>query len=160
MFDQIDPVFVPTDLRSVSMTLGLETKKLIASTCRSVLKLELTLSKLDNKLSELEQHRHNGTIPKDLSLPKKKSLFEDEQSKVDDILKSAATALLMQRMAEIARKRSEILARKTTVENNFLKTLDSSRDSQLKLLSPEDLDSISHVKKHALNVHSFYSHLA
>ena len=61
------------------------------------MKLELTLSKLDAKLIELEQHRHNGTIQKDLSLPKKKSLFEDEQSKVDEILKNAATALLLQR---------------------------------------------------------------
>ena len=32
------------------------------------------------------KHRLNGTFPKDLSLPKKKSLFEDEQSKGDEIL--------------------------------------------------------------------------
>lgn len=88
----------------MGLFLGLETKKLIVSTCRAIVKLEQTLSNLDAKSSALEQHRSNGTFPKDLLLPNKKSLFEDEQSKVDEILNQASIsmALLMQRIVEIS----------------------------------------------------------
>ena len=43
------------------------------------------------KLRSLEEHVTLGTIPKELLLPKKKALFEDEQSKV---LHSACQSLL------------------------------------------------------------------
>ena len=143
------------------MNLGLETKKLIVTTCRSIVKLELSLRNLDAKSSTLEQHRSNGTFPKDLLLPKKKSLFEDEQPKVDEILLTASNALLSQRIAEISRKSSETLAHRNAVEADLLKTLESSRDSQLKLIAPEDVEKISIVKQRfAFNVSSFYSQLA
>ncbi len=86
----------------------------------------------------LEQHSRNGTIPKDLLLPKKKSLFEDQQSKVDEILRTAMISLLTHRIAETSRKMSECLARKASLEREFLFTLQCSRDAQLKLLSDED----------------------
>ena len=146
---------------SLGLSLGLETKKLIVSTCRAIVKLELTLSNLDAKSSALEQHRSNGTFPKDLSLPKKKSLFEDEQSKVDEILNKASMALLMQRLAEISRKISEIQVRKQSLESDLMKTLESARDSQLQQIPSEDIGRISIVKQRfALNVSSYHSQLA
>ena len=67
------PLFGPISApHSMSLMLGLETKKLIVSTCRAIVKLELTNSKLDAKICDFEEHNHNGTISKDLSLPKKK----------------------------------------------------------------------------------------
>ena len=45
--------------------------------------------------------------------------FEDEQSKVDEILQKASSALLVQRMAEIFRKKSETLVRKTSLEKDL-----------------------------------------
>ena len=154
------PDFSPTP-HSLGLSLGLETKKLIVSTCRAIVKLELTLSNLDAKSSALEQHRSNGTFPKDLSLPKKKSLFEDEQSKVDEILNKASMALLMQRLAEICRKISEIQVRKQSLESDLMKTLESARDSQLQQIPTEDIGRISIVKQRfALNVSSFHSQLA
>jgi hypothetical protein len=102
------------------------------STCPSIVKLESSLMNLNAKSSTLEQHRSNGTIPKDLLLPKKKSLFENEQPKVEAILLRASNALLSQKTAEIFRKKSETLAHRKTVEAALLKTLESSRDSQLK----------------------------
>lgn len=146
---------------SVGLPPSMEMKKHIVSTCRAIVKLELTLSNLDAKSNALEQHRLNGTFPKDLLLPKKKSLFEDEQSKVDEILQKASIALLMQRIAEISRKKSETLARKGSLESDFVKSLESSRDSQLMMIPPEDHNSISIVKKRfASNLDNFYSQLA
>ena len=69
LFGPLDPISAP---HSMSLTLGLETKKLIVSTCHAIVKLELTNSKLDAKICDFEEHNHNGTIPKDLLLPKKK----------------------------------------------------------------------------------------
>jgi hypothetical protein len=116
---------------------------------------------LEAKSSTLEQHSSNGTLPKDLLLPKKKSLFEDEQPKVDAILLTASKALLSQRIAEISRKTSETLAHRKAVEADLLKTLESSRDSQLKFTTPEDEEKISIVKQRfSFNVSSFYSQLA
>ena len=64
-------------------------------------------------------------------------------------------------MGEISRKKSETLVHKTSLEKELLKTLESSRDSQLKLLSPEDQDMITVIKKrHTANVHCFHSQLA
>ena len=108
-----------TPVPDASLSLGLETKRLIVSTCRTIVKLELALSNLDAKSCTLEQHRAMGTFPKDLSLPKKKSLFEDEQSKVDEILQKASSALLIQRIAEISRKISETLARKISLKTLY-----------------------------------------
>ena len=140
---------------------SMDMKRHIVATCRAIVKLELTLSNLDAKSNALEQHRLNDTFPKDLSLPKKKSLFEDEQSKVDDILQKASIALLMQRIAEISRKKSETLARKGSLESDFVKTLESSRDSQLLMIPSEDHHSISVVKQRfAFNLSNFYSQLA
>ena len=152
---------VPNSVLDSSLVLGLETKKLIVATCRSIVKLESSLMKLDAKSSILEQHRSNGTLPKDLLLPKKKSLFEDEQPKVDAILLTASNALLSQRIAEISRKQSETLAHRNAVEADLLKTLESSRDSQLKLIAPEDEEKISIIKQRfSFNVSSFHSQLA
>ena len=108
-----------------SLSLCLETKRLIVSTCRTVVKLELALSNIDAKSCILEQHRAMGIFPKDLSLPKNKSLFEDERSKVDEILQKASSALLIQRIAEISRKISETLAQRS-VEDALLKIFESS----------------------------------
>ena len=73
----------------------------------------------------------------------KRSLFVDEQSKVDDILQTASNAILAQRIAEISRKKSELLVHKATLEKDMLKTLESSRDSQLKFVPPENRGEIS-----------------
>ena len=89
-------------LSCLSLALGLETKE---PTCYSIVKLEMSLTNLDAKSSTLEQHRSNGTLPKDLLLSRK-SLFVDEQPKVDDILLTASNALLSQRIAKISRKKS------------------------------------------------------
>lgn len=143
------------------LAMGQETKKLIVTNCRAIVRLESNLTKLEAKSTTLEQHRLNGTVPKDLLLPKKKSLFEDEQSKVDDILQTASNALLAQRISETSRKKSELLLRKTVIEKNVLKTLEASRDSQLKFLSPENQEEIAIInQRHDLNIHSFYSQLA
>ena len=77
LFGSPDPFPVS---HSIDVVPGQETKKLIVSTCRTIVKLEMTFTNLETKLCTLEQHRLNGTVPKDLSLPKKKSLFEHEQS--------------------------------------------------------------------------------
>ena len=96
-----------------------------------------------------------------MSLPKKKSLFVDEQSKADDILQTASNALLAQRIAEISRKKSELLVHKATLEKDALKTLESSRDSQLKFVSPENREEIAIImQRHGMNIHNFYSQLA
>ena len=152
---------VPNPVLDSSLALGLETKKLIVATCRSIVKLEMSLTNLDAKSSTLEQHKSNGTFPKDLLLPKKKSLFEDEQPKVDEILLTASNALLSQRIAEISRKKSETLAHRNAVETDLLKSLSSSRDSQLQQIASEDEEKISIVKQRfAFNVSSFYSQLS
>lgn len=44
-------------------------KSLLYQTCRSIVKLEASIRKLDAKSDELNQHRLNGTISKDLLLP-------------------------------------------------------------------------------------------
>ena len=80
LFGSPDPIQVS---HSVDMFPGPETKKLIVSTCCTIVKLEMTFANLETKLCTLEQHRLNGTVPKDLSLPEKKTLFEDEQFNVD-----------------------------------------------------------------------------
>ena len=138
-----------------------EIKKLVVSTCRSIVKLEATISKLETKSEALNQHRSNGTVPKDLSLPKKKTLFEDQQSKADEILQSAMISLLDLRISETSRKLSESLAQKASLERDFLKVLQDSRDAQLKLLPEEDADSMAIInQRHSLNIRSFYSQLA
>ena len=43
----------------------------------------------------------------------------------------------------------------------MLKTLESSRDSQLKFVSPENREEIAIImQRHGMNIHSFYSQLA
>ena len=138
-----------------------EIKKLVVSTCRSIVKLETTIAKLEMKSEVLEQHRSNGTVPKDLMLPKKKSLFEDQQSKADEILQSAMNSLLALRISETSRKLSESVTQKASLERVFLKVLQDSRDAQLKLLPEEDADSVAIInQRHSLNIRSFYSQLA
>ena len=75
-------------------------------------------------------------------LPKKKTLFEDQQSKADEILQSAMNSLLDLRISGTSRKLSESLAQKASLERDFLKVLQDSRDAQLKLLLEEDADSM------------------
>ena len=141
--------------------MGQETKKLIVSTCRAIVRLEQTLTKLEATSLTLEHHRLNGTIPKNLLLPKKKSLFVDEQSKIDDILLTASNALLSQRIAETSRKKYEFLVQKAAIEKDLVKSLESYRDLQLKFLSPENREAVAVIKqRHDLNIRSFYSQLA
>ena len=110
------------------------------------------LEKLESKSDVLNQHRRDGTIPKDLLLPKKKALFEDEQSNIDDILQTAMNALLRHRIEEISRKISESETKITSLEREFMSMLQNSRDAQLRLLS-EDSDKISVVnQRYSLNV--------
>ena len=107
----------------------------------------------------MEQHRLNGTVPKDLLLPKKKSLFEDQQPQVDVILQTAMKSLLELRISEISRKMSDIKSRKVALENDLLKTLKSSRDVQINLLSDDDEESTRIVNlRHSLA--AFFSLLA
>ena len=125
------------------------------------MRLESNLTKLEAKSSTLEQHRLTGRVPKDLMLPKKKLLFVDGQSRVDDILQTASNALLAQRIAETSRKKSELLVCKAVLEKDMLKSLEASRDSQLKFLYPENQEEIAIIKqRHDLNICSFYSQLA
>ena len=158
-------LFGQPDYSSVPVSSGLyisqETKKLVVSTCRSIVKLEASVKNLESKSDVLNQHRLDGTIPKDLLLPKKKALFEDEQSNVDDILQTAMNALLRHRITEISRKISESKTRIISLEREFLSVLQNSRDAQLRLLSEEDTDKISIVQqRYSLNVKNFYSQLA
>ena len=158
LFGQPDYSFVPV---SSGLHISQETKKLVVSTCRSIVKLEASVKKLESKSDALNQHRLDGTIPKDLLLPKKKALFEDEQSNVDDILQTAMNALLRHRIGEISRKISESKTRITSLEREFLSILQNSRDAQLRLLSEEDTDKISIVQqRYSINVKNFYSQLA
>ena len=125
------------------------------------MKLEASIRKLESKSDELEQHRLNGTVPKDLLLPKKKALFEDQQSTVDDILQKAMFSLLQHRIEEISRKVQESKTRKVLLEKEFLLSMETSSNAQLKLLTEEEVDKIAIVKqRHTLNVRSFYSQLA
>ena len=158
-------LFGQPDCSSAPVSSGLhisqETKKLVVSTCRSIVKLEASIRKLESKSDVLSQHRRDGTIPKDLLLPKKKALFEDEQSNIDDILQAAMNALLRHRIEEISRKISESKTKITSLEREFLSLLQNSRDAQLRLLSEEDSDKISVVnQRYSLNVKNFYSQLA
>ena len=138
-----------------------ETKKLVVSTCRSIVKFEASIRKLESKSDELEPHRSNGTIPKDLLLPKKKALFGDQQSTVDGILQKAMLSLLQHRIEEIPRKVQESKTRKALIEKEFLLSMQTSSNAQLKLLTEEEVDKIAIVKqRHTLNVRSFYSQLA
>lgn len=135
-------------------------KKKIVSTCRSIVKLETSLNKLETKSKELDQHRINGTIPNDLLLPKKKSLFEDRQPQVDEILKTMTNYLLSLKIDEISRKMSDIRSCIVFLENDLLTTLKTSCDTQFSMLSGDE-QSISDVNsRHSLNVHCFYNHLA
>ena len=61
-------------------------RKLVVSTCRYIAYVERTLDKQQKKLQTLEEQVSLGTVSKDLLLPKKKVLLEDEQSKVDETL--------------------------------------------------------------------------
>lgn len=158
-------LFGHTDCSNVPVSSGLhisqETKKLVVSTCRSIVKLEASIRKLESKSVVLNQHRRDGTIPKDLLLPKKKALFEDGQSNIDDILQTAMNALLRHRIEEVSRKISESKTKITSLEREFLSVLQNSRDAQLRLLSEEDSDKISVVnQRYSLNEKSFYSQLA
>lgn len=144
----------------LGMTVGSEIKKLIVSNCRSIVKLETSLNKLEARSKVLEQHRIDGTIPKDLSLPKKKSLFEDHQPQVDEILQTAMNSLLLLRIKELSRKMSDLKSRKASLEKDVLITLKSSRDTQLSLVSCDE-ESVAIINsRHSLNVRSFYSQLA
>ena len=73
---------IPEPSPTIPEGLGIsqEIKKLVVSTCRSIVKLEAAISKLETKSEALKEHRSNGSVPKDLSHPKKKTLFEDQQS--------------------------------------------------------------------------------
>ena len=113
----------------LGMTVGSEIKKLIVSNCRSIVKLETSLNKLEARSTVLEQHRIDGTIPKDLLLPKKKSLFEDHQPQVDEILQTAMNSLLLFRIKELSRKMSDLKSRKASLEKDVLITSKSSRDT-------------------------------
>ena len=94
-------------------------------------------------------------------LPKKKSLFEDQQSKADEILQTAMNSLLSHRIVEISRELSESSAQKASLERQFLIVLINSRDAQLKLLPDEEAHNIAIInQRHSLNVRSFYSQLA
>ena len=143
----------PTD----DLTLCLETKKLISNTCRLILQLEASHRKLVEKSPALEQHKLKGTFPKDLLLPKKKSLFEDEQPKVDAILQSAITSLLEQRYSETSRKKSLNLAKRAELESNFFKTIEWSRDNQLSQLSESQHEKAIFIQnRHSLNIRALY----
>ena len=70
-------------------------------------------------------------------------------------------SLLDLRISETSRKLSESLAQKASLERDFLKVLQDSRDAQLKLLPEEDADSMAIInQRHSLNIRSFYSQLA
>ena len=118
-----------------SLSLGLETKRLIVSTYHTIVKLELAFSNLDAKSCTLEQHRAMGTFPNPVS-SEKKLLFEDEQSQMDEILQNVSSAFLVQR------KKSETLTQKISVEDGLLKNFESSRDSQVMHTVPEDFENI------------------
>ena len=138
---------------------GMETKKLIVSTCRSIVQLEVNYFKLEDKKGILEQHKVNGTFPKDLLLPKKKSLYEDRQLKFDEVLQAAMSSLLMLSIDDVSRKQNELMERKTTLEKDFL-NLQISREAQLKFLSDDSHDLIALVnQRHSQNIHYCYSHL-
>ena len=67
-------------------------------------------------------------------------------------------ALLVQRITEVSRKKSESLAHQATL---LLKSLQTSRDLQLKRLSPDDHEKIPNVQQgHSLNIQYLYSQLA
>ena len=74
----------------LGMTVGSEIKKLIVSTCRSIVKLEASLKNLEARSTVLQQHRIDGTIPKDLLL---KTLLEDHQPQMDEIRQTAMNSL-------------------------------------------------------------------
>ena len=151
LFGNPDPSPIPAE----GMSIGSGTKKLVVSTCRSIVKIETYFNKLEAKYQVLEQHRLNGIVPKDLLLPKKKPLFEDQQSH------RAMNSLLALRITEFSRKMSKSRSQKTALEKDLLTTLQSSRDAQLKLLSADDEVNIALVNQsHSLNVLCFYSQLA
>ena len=91
---------------------------------------------------------------------KKKSLFEDHQPQVDEILQTVMNLLLLLRIKELSRKKSDLKSRKASLEKDVLITLKSSRDTQLSLVSCDE-ESIAIINsRHSLNVCSFYSQLA
>ena len=67
-------------------------------------------------------------------LPKKKSLFEDHQPHVDEILQKAMNSLLSLRIEELSRKMTDPKSRKASLEKDLLITLKSSRTGNFGLL--------------------------
>ena len=63
-------------------------------------------------------------------------MFEDKQSKVDDILQTAMVFLQTQKIAEVPRQLLEHKAR-------MLSTLQSSRDRQFQSLSKDGFDQVA-----------------
>ena len=98
-------------------------RKLVVSTCRSIINVECTLDKQQKKLRSLAEHVTLGTIPKELLLPNRKALFEDEQSKVYDILHTACQSLLRHRIHETTRKIQETHSKKHSLEQKMFSTL-------------------------------------
>ena len=145
-----------------STDIGLEMRKLVVSTCRSIINVEYTLDKQQKKLRSLEEHVTLGTVPKELLLPKKKALFEDEQSKVDGILHTACQSLLRHRIHETARKIQETHSKKRSLEQKMFSTFDSAREAQIKALSddanPKALATIE--SRHAANFEFFQAQLS
>ena len=120
-----------------SMDIGLEMRKLVVSTCRSIINVECTLDKQQKKLHSLEEYVTLGTIPKELLLPKNKALFEDEQSKVDHVLYTTCQSLLQHKIHETTRKIQETHSKKCSLEQKMFSTFDSAREAQIKALSDD-----------------------
>ena len=126
---------------------GLEMRKLVISTCRNIVHIEVNLDKLHQRSVLLEEHKSKGTIPKDLLLPKKRALYEDGQTSVDEIIQNAQALLLQLRITETGRKIRELHSKKHDLENKILSTLNASREAQFKALSEQDESSLSSIEE-------------
>ena len=149
------------DSTHTSTDIGMEMRKLVVSTCRNIAYVECTLDKQQKKLQTLEEHVSLGTVPKDLLLPKKKALFEDEQSKVDEILHTACQSLLQHRIHETSRKIRETRSKKLSLEQKLFSTFGSAREVQIKALS-SDADPLALAtieSRYAANIKFFHVQL-
>ena len=99
------------DSTHISMGTGMEMRKLVVSTCRNITYVDTgqTAKEItDTGGAHISRYRPEGFV----AIPTKKALFEDEQSKDDEILHMACQSLLQHRIHETSRKIRETRSKK------------------------------------------------
>ena len=134
---------------------------LIVELSRLVLTNNYFDSKLQEKAMLLEEHSTKGMVPRDLMLPAKKPLFEDDQVKWMRSSNQLWSNFSSNDWLKLLAKLIKLSQKKTFIGTSLLSTLEAARDSQLNGVSAGDVQTISMIKNcFLLNVRFFRSQLA